>query len=68
MKHELEIKKEIEVERIRQESEKAIHLAKVREGVLSGEDKGGRVSRSSVYHFDVNNLRLLPKFNEKDPG
>ena len=23
--------------------------------------------RSSVYHFDVNNLCLLPKFKEKDP-
>ena len=38
MKHELEIKKEIEVERIHQELEKAIHLAKVREGMFSVED------------------------------
>lgn len=71
-KHELQIKKQIEVERIRQEIEQAkldleghrLSLANNSKG--STEDQSGQLSRA-MCSFDINNLRLLPQFNEKDP-
>lgn len=35
--------------------------------MLSSEDQGGQMPRPSEYRFDVNNLCLLPRFNERDP-
>ncbi len=73
MKHELEIKRQIEVERIRQESEKArldlekSRLSMIRDGKLTGEAQGGQAPQPLVHRFNVNNLRLLPQFNERDP-
>ncbi len=43
------------------------HLSVVREDMLSGESQGRQVPRSSTRHFDVNNLHLVPQFNERDP-
>lgn len=41
-------------------------MSLVRDGLLSGEAGSGQLPRSSE-RFDTNNLRLLPRFNEKDP-
>lgn len=70
MKQELEIKKQLELERIRQESERAKldlerqRLALVRDGMLS-ENQGRQVASSPAPRFDVNNLCLLPQFNDR---
>lgn len=60
MKHdELEIKKLIEVERIRQELERAkldlekSRLAVIKDGTLAGEAPGGQAPSYSVPGFDV---------------
>ncbi len=72
MKHELDIKKQLEVEKMRQSIEKAKidlegdRLLMVREGLLSSEAHDRQQARSSD-RFDLSNLRLLPQFNEKDP-
>ena len=72
MKQELDVKKHNEVERSRQITAKAkidlegYRLSLVRDGLLSGEAVSGQLPRSSD-RFDINNLRLLPRFNEKDP-
>ncbi|KAL3052808.1 hypothetical protein OYC64_005352 [Pagothenia borchgrevinki] len=71
MKYELGIEKEVTVEQMRQESEKAkIELERrrlsIRDGALSGEGQGEQVPRSP-HRFDFSNLRLLPHFNESDP-
>ena len=56
-KCEIEAKKQIELEVIRQ-----------REGYrLAAESQRGQVSGVGARPFDINNLRLLPPFNEKDP-
>lgn len=72
-KHKLEADKQVEIERLRRETEQAktdlqnTRLTLVKEGKLSGDvllDEG----RSSLSSPDmVSNLRLLPKFNEEDP-
>ena len=41
-------------------------MSLVRVGLLSGEAVSGQLPRSSD-RLDINNLRLLPRFNEKDP-
>ena len=59
------------MERIRQISAKAkidlegYRLSLVRDGLLSSEAVSRQLPRSSDW-FDINNLRLLPRFNEKD--
>ena len=56
-KCEIEAKKQIELEVIRQ-----------REGYrLAAESQRGQVSGVGARPFDTNNLRLLPPFNERDP-
>ncbi|KAK0135460.1 Transposable element Tcb2 transposase [Merluccius polli] len=56
-KYEMEAKKQIELEIIRQ-----------REGYrLVAESQRGQGSGVGARPFDINNLRLLPPFNEKDP-
>ena len=73
MTQELEMKKQLELARIHQESERAKldlerqRLTLVRDGRLSGEDQDRQGASSSAHCFDVNNLRLLPQFNERDP-
>ncbi|CAJ1087102.1 uncharacterized protein LOC117532417 [Xyrichtys novacula] len=73
MTQELEMKKQLELARIHQESERAKvdlerqRLTLVRDGRLSGEDQDRQGASSSAHRFDVNNLRLLPQFNERDP-
>lgn len=37
----------------------------IRDGLLSSEGQDSQVSRSDGYAFDINNLRLLPQFNER---
>lgn len=41
--------------------------ALIRDGKLTGEAQGGQAPKSSVHRFDINNLCLLPQFNERDP-
>ena len=56
-KYEMEAKKQIELEILRQ-----------REGYrLVAESQRGQGSAVAARPFDINNLRLLPPFNEKDP-
>ncbi len=61
-------KKQLELEHIRQQCEKAkldlenSWLSMMREGVFPVEDPV-----SSEQRFDINNLRLVPHFNEWDP-
>ncbi|XP_030283654.1 uncharacterized protein LOC115587797 [Sparus aurata] len=71
----LEFEKQVAIERLRRETEQAkidlqaTRLGLVKEGKLSGEVlQGGDGSSSPSKSPDmVSSLRLLPKFNEKDP-
>lgn len=71
-KHKLEIKKQIEFERMHQEMDRAkmdlerSRLAMIKDGTLGGEARGGP-NPGTVPRFDINSLRLLPQFNEQDP-
>ena len=64
IKCELEIEKEITVERIRQESEKAklemegYRLSRLRDGALSGEGQGEQVPRGLYYEAGFSLSRL----------
>lgn len=62
-KHELETRKQIELEALRQGTEKAkLEL----EGRRLSEGLSERAS-ASVRAFDIGNLRLVPQFNDRDP-
>lgn len=64
-RYEMEFEKEISVERMRQETEKAkIDMEGQR---LSMGEWHGVQGPKSPPRFDANNLRLLPQFNESDP-
>ncbi len=71
-KHKLEVKKQLELERIRQQSEKAkldlegCRLSMIKEGVLSA-DGGGQAGSSGKRPLDISNLQWVPPFNERDP-
>lgn len=61
----------LEVERIHQQCEKAkldlegYSLSMIRDGLLSSEGQDMQVPRSDGNALDINNLRLLPQFNER---
>lgn len=42
-------------------------LAMIKDGTLGCEARGAATLGSSVPRFDINNLQLLPQFNERDP-
>lgn len=71
-KHKLEMDRQVEIERLRREAEHAkialqtTRLGLGRDGKLPGFDEAENVSLSKRSDV-VGNLRLLPKFNEKDP-
>lgn len=64
--------KQIEVERMHQELDRAnmdlerSRSAMRKEGTLTGEARRGLTPGSFVPRFDVNNVRLLPQLNERD--
>lgn len=73
LKCELEAKKQIELEMIHQQTEKArmelesYRLSLGKDNKWAGESEGRQLSGVGARPFDINNLRLLPPFNEKDP-
>ena len=69
-KHQLDIKKQIELAVIHQQTEKDkldLEGCRLAQGKASSEDQGGQGTRSGVSPFDVCNLRLVPHFNEREP-
>lgn len=69
-KRQLDIKKQIELAVIHQQTEKAkldLQGCWVAQGKASSEDQGGQGTGSGVSPFDVRNLRLVPHFNEREP-
>lgn len=73
LKHEVQIKKQVEIERIRQETEterarlefEVSRLYRSKSDEQYGDGKGKQDPR---HPFDLNNLRLLPQFHDSDPG
>lgn len=67
-RHELEVRKQTEVETIRQQTEKArLEGYRLSHSRGSRVDPAGQSPGPGVRPFDIGNLWLVPPFNEKDP-